>query len=98
MMTSSQTVHLGSHVHSLRVTPPLRHYTCSHISMVPRVYPSQTLYLGLHVHSLHGDPLPDHAPEITCPQFQGDPTSDTLHLGPQVHSPQVYPSQSLYLG
>ena len=66
--------------------------------MVPRVYPSQTLYLGLHVHSLHGDPLPDHAPEITCPQFQGDPTSDTLHLGPQVHSPQVYPSQSLYLG
>ena len=27
-----------------------------------------------------------------------DPTSDTLHLGSQVYSPQVYPSQSLYLG
>ena len=61
MVTSSQAMHLGSHVHSLKVTPPLSPYTWSHMSTVPRVYPSQTLYLGLHIHSLHDDPLPDPA-------------------------------------
>ena len=61
MVTSSQAMHLGSHVHSLKVTPPLSPYTWSHMSTVPRVYPSQTLYLGLHVHSLHGDSLTDPA-------------------------------------
>ena len=59
MVTSSQAMYLGSHVHSPKVTPPLSPYTWSHMSTVPRVYPSQTLYLGLHVHSLHGDPLTD---------------------------------------
>ena len=61
MVTSSQAMCLGSHVHSLKVTPPLSPYTWSHMSTVPRVYPSQTLYLGLHIHSLHGDPLIDPA-------------------------------------
>ena len=46
MVTSSQAMHLGSHVHSLKATPPLSPYTWSHMSTVPRVYPSQTLYLG----------------------------------------------------
>ena len=61
MVTSSQPMCLGSHVHSLKVTPPLSPYTWSHMSTIPRVYPSQILYLELHVHSLHGDCLTDPA-------------------------------------
>ena len=61
MVTFSQAMCLGSHVHSLKVTPHLNPYTWSHMSTVSRVYPSQTLYLGLHVHSLHGDSLTDPA-------------------------------------
>ena len=60
-VTLSHTMHLGSHVHSLKVTPPLSPYTWSHMSTVPRVYPSQILYLELHIHSLHGDCLTDPA-------------------------------------
>ena len=71
MVTSSQAMHLGSHVYSLKVTSPLSAYTWSHMSTIPRVYPSQTLCLGLHVHILHGDPPPTPCTLVTCPESTG---------------------------
>ena len=35
MVTSSQAMFLGSHVHSLKVSPPLSPYTWSHMPTVP---------------------------------------------------------------
>ena len=107
-----QTLYLGSHVHSPRVTLAS---TWGHMSTfyrvtplpgpAPRVIwpgstviPSQTLYLGSHVQSLQGDPHPKLFTWHHTSIVSRVTPSQTLNLGSHVHSLQGDPHPTLPLG
>ena len=107
MVTSSQAMYLGSHVHSLKVTPPLSPYTWSHMPTVPGFTSPRTCTWGdmstvamvtpsqtLHVGNMSRVYRVTNHPR-NC--LQGDNTSQTMHLGSHIHSIQGDPFLNLHL-
>ena len=94
MVTSSQAMFLGSHVHSLKVSPPLSPYTWSHMSTVPG-FTHLSLHLGLPFSPLvlHMAPSSWALPTDLLPAAK----ASTAQVLPQLSSRELSPSRALGL-
>ena len=85
MVTSSQAMFLGSHVHSLKVSPPLSPYTWSHMSTVPGFTSPRTCAWGyMSTVSMVTPSQTLHVGNMSS--LQGEKPPQTLYLGSHINS------------